>query len=182
MIPLVAAILAGAVLPCAAVDLATVGGVVDQVRAASFPDLAGKRIAVRAFTSDSDYFRSQFRLFPMRYAVLANRKGDPPTEGVRAIVAHELSHVAYYSHGRALRLLGLARLVIPRYRSRFERAADLDAIRRGYGPGLKAYREWLYKNIPARSLPEKMRDYLSPHEIDEALRNKDPHGTDDSHE
>ena len=50
--------------------------------------------------------------------------------------------------------------------ARFERAADLEAVRRGYGAGLKEYRRWLYQNIPPKNLHTKKRDYFSPEEID----------------
>ena len=89
---------------------------------------------------------------------------------MRGIVAHELTHVLYYKRGSRLHLIGLVRMASPRWRSRFERAADATAISRGFGPGLKAYRQWLYPNVPPDKLREKLRDYLSPDEIDAAAR------------
>jgi hypothetical protein len=68
-----------------------------------------------------------------------------------------------------VRLLGLARLASKGFTARFERWADLVAIARGYGEGLKEYRRWLYQNVPARNLKEKKRDYFSPEEIDAIL-------------
>ena len=50
--------------------------------------------------------------------------------------------------------------------ARFERAMDREAIRHGYASGLKEYRQWLYAHVPADKLKEKLRDYLSPDEID----------------
>ena len=49
--------------------------------------------------------------------------------------------------------------------AKFERRTDLDAIHRGYGDGLKSYREWVYAHIPSNKLPEKRRNYFSPEEI-----------------
>jgi len=46
----------------------------------------------------------------------------------------------------------------------------LEAIKRGYGEGLKEYRLWLYGAVPAKSLPGKRKDYLSPEEIDAAIK------------
>ena len=107
----------------------------------------------------------------MRYEILVNPRLlllQAPPDGVRAIAAHELAHVLYYKNNSRLRLLGMVRMLSFRWRSRFERDADREAIRRGFGPGLKAYRKWLYQNIPSDRVPEKMRDYLSPEEIDRA--------------
>lgn len=52
----------------------------------------------------------------------------------------------------------------------FERGADLQAIKRGYGAGLKEYRTWLYQNIPAKQIAAKKRNYFSPEEIDLILK------------
>ena len=52
------------------------------------------------------------------------------------------------------------------FTAKFERKADLEAIARGYGEGLKQFREWLYQNVPQKELEEKKRDYFSPEEID----------------
>ena len=159
--------------------LARVEAMVNEVRAAAFPEISRAELRVRAFASNSDYFRAIFawRRFvfglPMRYAILANPRQctlQAPEEGVRGIVAHELAHVLYYKRGSRLHLTGLVRMTSPRWRSRFERAADATAISRGFGPGLKAYRQWLYPNVPPDKLREKLRDYLSPDEIDAAAR------------
>jgi hypothetical protein len=148
--------------------------IVDEVRAASYPELRGADIQVRAFESRSDYFRSRFDyrryLAPtsMRYVVFVNPRVyrlGAPDDAVRAIVAHELAHVLFYRQRSRLHLLGLVRLSGSGYRQRFERRADLVALSRGYGDGLKAYRAWLYAHVPAKSLDEKRRDYFSPDEI-----------------
>src|SRR5262249_53007760 len=68
-----------------------------------------------------------------------------------------------------IQLIGLARLATKGFTARFERWADLQAIARGYGEGLKEYRKWLYRSIPPESLEEKKRDYFSPEEIDQIL-------------
>jgi len=151
------------------------------VRAASYPEIAARDLDVKRLVSESDYFNARFSIGRMitcrrmRYSILANERLatlDAPAEGVRAIVAHELAHVAYYRSGPRVRLLGLVRLVNPAARARFERAADREAIRRGYGPGLKAYRVWLYGHIPKDKVSAKKRDYLTPDEIDAILANR----------
>ena len=150
---------------------------VSDVRANSFPELCNTDIRVRAFISDSDYFRARFsvlRFFvgrKMRYFVEVNSGTatvTAPEEARRAIVAHELAHVAYYAKQNRVHLLFLLRLSNRGFRERFEKRADAEAIRRGYAQGLKEYRFWLYQHVPGSALPEKKRDYLSPVEIDAA--------------
>ncbi|MDH3529900.1 MAG: hypothetical protein OEQ28_10075, partial [Acidobacteriota bacterium] len=55
--------------------------------------------------------------------------------------------------------------------------ADLEAISKGYGEGLKDYREWLYAQIPDSEKMNKFKIYFTPAEIDLILRakNEKPH-------
>jgi len=148
---------------------------VRNVRSSSFPELARKDIRVDPFTSDSDYFQARFSIprfllgRRMCYSIRVN-SGAPlftaSEEARRAIVAHELAHIAYYANGNRLHLLGLLRLAGKGFRQRFEKCADVEALRRGYAQGLKQYRIWLYEYVPPGALMEKKRDYLSPDEID----------------
>jgi hypothetical protein len=104
----------------------------------------------------------------MRYFVDVNPalfREQAPADGVCAILAHELAHVVSLSRGSRIRRLGLVRLLSKRQTTKFERRADLDAIHRGYGDGLKNYRTWVYVHIPPNKLPEKRRNYFSPEEI-----------------
>jgi hypothetical protein len=146
-----------------------------NVRSSSFPELAKKDIRIDQFTSDSDYFQARFSIprfilgRRMRYVILVNSGAallTAPEEARRAIVAHELAHLAYYAKGNRLHLLGLWRFAGKGYRERFEKRADVEALRRGYAQGLKQYRVWLYEHVPPSSRMEKKRDYLSPDEID----------------
>ena len=70
------------------------------------------------------------------------------------------------SHGNRIRRLGLARLISKGSTAKFERRTDLDAIHRGYGDGLKSYRNWVYAHIPPDKLQQKHRNYFSPEEIE----------------
>jgi hypothetical protein len=150
---------------------------VNEIIAASYPELKSTAIRIKLFESKSDYFKArfgvpQFFLGPMQYLVFVNPrvfKRSAPDEGVRAIVAHELGHVLYFKTRNRLKLLGLVRLASKTSTHRFERWADLQAISRGYGEGLKEYRQWLYKNIPASKLAAKRLTYFSPDEIDAIL-------------
>jgi len=148
---------------------------INDVRTAAYPELAKTKISVRPLNSRSDYMRAEFSFKRyllgrrMEYFILVNPRLmllQAPLEGIRAIAAHELAHISYYRTGTRWHLLGMIRMLSAQWRSRFERSADGEAIRRGFGTGLKEYRRWLYVNIPSAELPEKMRDYLSPEEID----------------
>ena len=155
-------------------SIAAMSPVVLGIRRASFPELGSIDVRVRTFRSGSDYFRTRFSLSrflllrPMRYFVDVNPavlQRQAPSEGICAIVAHELAHVASLSHGNRFRRLGLIRLMSAGYTVRFERGADLEAIHRGYGDGLEKYRTWVYTHVPPGKLPQKQRNYFSPEEI-----------------
>lgn len=152
-----------------------VGEVVEK----SYPELKNAKIEVKTFASESDYFRSQFSFSrfltfrQMHYIVFVNRQvfeKNAPPEGVRSIIAHELAHVLYFKKHNRFELLGLVSLSSKNFTRQFERKADLEAVSRGYGEGLKLYRMWLYQNIPANKLNEKKRNYFSPEEIDLLLQ------------
>lgn len=151
---------------------------IDELCATAYPELRNARIDIQTFQSRADYFRSSFSLArflllrKMRYRLLVNPRVfelQAPDEGVRAILAHELGHTLYFKQRNRIELLGLVRLAGKGFTARFERWADLQAISRGYGAGLKAYRQWLYQHIPANKLTEKQRNYFSPEEIDAIL-------------
>jgi hypothetical protein len=106
----------------------------------------------------------------MRYVIQVNPEvfmKNAPEEGVRSILAHELEHIVYYRGKNRGELLGLGNLLTDKsFTAKFERKADLGAIGRGYGIGLRMYRDWLYLNIPSDKMDEKKRNYFSPEEID----------------
>jgi hypothetical protein len=144
---------------------------VQQVVHASYPELQKREIRLQSFTSKSDYFEARFSLLATRMSYVMRVNTDSvlltcSEDARRGIIAHELAHILYYSRRNRMRLFGLVRLLRPQSRARFEREADAEAIRRGYAEGLKQYRNWLYQHVPASALPEKLRDYMSPAEID----------------
>ena len=158
--------------------------IVAEVVKDSYPELQDAQISVKIFHSRSDYFRSRFsfsRFLTFRrlhFLLQINPQifeKNAPESGIRAIIAHELAHAAYYRRHNRFELLGLVNLQSKSFTAKFERGADLQAIKRGYGAGLKDYREWLYRNIPAQKIAAKKRDYFSPEEIDlivEAIKEK----------
>ena len=152
---------------------------VRNVQSSSFPELAKADIRIDQFTSDSDYFQARFSIprfilgRRMNYVIRVNSGATlltAPEDARRAIIAHELAHLAYYAKGSRLHLLGLLRFPGKGFRERFEKRADAEALMRGYSQGLKQYRIWLYEHVPQSSLREKKRDYLSPDEIDALQR------------
>ncbi len=154
---------------------ATVIAAMRKARASSYPELVQVQMSLQEFHSTSDYFRTRFSLprffflMPMRYSVQVNPdlfSQGAPQDGVCAILAHELAHVAALSHGNRIRRFNLIRLMSAGYTRRFERKTDLEAIRRGYGDGLKVYRTWVYAHIPPEKLAEKRRRYFSAEEIE----------------
>ncbi len=158
--------------------------IVAEIVKNSYPELADAQISVKIFHSRSDYFRSRFsfsRFLTLRrlhFLLQINPQvfeKNAPENGIRAIIAHELAHAAYYRRHNRFQLLGLINLESKSFTARFERGADLQTIKRGYGAGLKDYRKWLYDNIPAAKIAAKKRDYFSPEEIDlilEAIKKK----------
>ena len=150
---------------------------VKEIISVSYPELKGTAIQIKLFESESDYFKArfgvpQFLSGRMQYLVFVNPRvfdRGSPDRGVRAILAHELGHVLYFKTRNRLKLLGLVRLASKASTQRFERWADLQAISRGYGEGLKEYRQWVYENIPASKLAAKRLTYFSPEEIDAIL-------------
>jgi hypothetical protein len=148
-----------------------------DVRRASFPQLENAQITVYGLQSDFDYLQARFTVASffgrkLQYMIYFNREAihrQVPSDGLRAIVAHELAHINFYESQSRMGLLSLARLLVPSFTTRFERQADLDVIALGYGRGLQSYRTWLYRNIPTSRQVEKKRDYYTPEEIEALL-------------
>ncbi len=149
--------------------------IVGEIIEKSYPELKPAKIEIKLFQSDSNYFKSQFSIArfltfqKISYVIFVNPeifRRNAPENGIRAILAHELAHVLYYQRKNRFQLFGLAGLTSKNFTAKFERRADLEAIARGYGEGLKSYREWLYQNIPLKRVKAKQRDYFSPEEID----------------
>jgi hypothetical protein len=149
--------------------------IINEVIEKSYPELKSKRIEVKTFQSNTDYFRARFSFNKMltfqkmRYIIFVNPQvftKNAPEKGIRSILAHELAHVLYYAERNRFELLGLIKLSAKDFAQKFERGADLEAMARGYGEGLTEYRKWLYQNIPLKNLEEKKRNYFSPEEIE----------------
>lgn len=154
---------------------------VEEVGRQSYPEIKLEKIRVKTFTGDSGFFKARFSfcrfltLQRMRHLIFVNPDAFErklPENAFRSIIAHELSHVSYYSRKNRLQLFGLVRLTNSSAEAGFERKADLEAISKGYGEGLKTYREWLYTQIPDSDKMKKFKIYFSPAEIELVLRAK----------
>jgi hypothetical protein len=144
-----------------------------EVRSAAFPDLAGVRISYRSFHSSADFFQSRPGI--RGYTVLINDSPvllTAPADGLRAILGHEFEHICWYRARPRWKLIGLLRLMRTSSDAKWERETDLRTLSRGYGPGLRQYRLWLYAHIPARAAERKKMLYMTPDEIAAALRDK----------
>lgn len=147
----------------------------EQIQSTSYPELNTTQIQIRIMNNEVDFFRARLR-FPdfffksrIRYVIRVNPKIfelQAPEAGLRAIMAHELAHVAYLKKENRLQLLGMVRLTSRSFAVRFERRTDLEAISRGYAEGLKTYRQWLYQHVSGTKLKEKQQTYFSPTEIE----------------
>jgi hypothetical protein len=153
--------------------------IVSEIIEKSYPELKTSKIEIKTFLSDSNYFKSQFSISrfltfqKINYVIFVNVdvfRRNASEAGIRAILAHELAHILYYKRKNRIELLGLAGLTNKSFTAKFERKADLESIARGYGEGLKTYRQWLYQNIPPKNVEAKKRDYFSPEEIDLMLQ------------
>ncbi|MDE2490064.1 MAG: hypothetical protein KGM24_04405 [Elusimicrobia bacterium] len=141
--------------------------------AARFPGLPKPEL--RAFRGGpATYFESQPRPGGRCVVFADPRAAALPSDALEAILAHELAHCESY---RAMSLPALARLGLlywlspdgPRVAA-YERAMDERVVALGLGPGLKAYRRWLYPRLTPARRALKRRLYLTPQEIDARIR------------
>lgn len=176
--PLLLLSLSLAARPSAVLDPPAVEAEVRALAAASFPELAGLTLELREAGGSFDFFSASVSK-PWRpraervYVLRVSRRlfdAPPEREAVRAILAHELAHLAGFSNmtGRQLAWLGLRYSISGEggFAARYERATDAEAIRRGFGPGLKLYRRWLYSRLGAVDAARKRKLYYTPEEID----------------
>jgi len=99
------------------VAIGAASAVILDVRATSFSELAHVDLRVRSFRSQSDYLRTRLSfsrfllLMPMQYFVDVNPalfQEQAPSDGVCAILAHELVHIVSLSRGNRIRRLALS--------------------------------------------------------------------------
>ncbi len=89
------------------------------------------------------------------------------------ILGHECAHIAYYTERKTLPLIwdGI-RLINPKFKERFEKNTDIEAIKRGFGWQLYAFAKYIQNeaDVSERYKAYKRRFYLEPHEILEYMK------------
>lgn len=165
-------------------DYRAVASLLVQVREASFPELAGEDIVLNELRSGSDFFTSGTELRTIlnarrrrAYIIYVNPglfPEPPPPVAIRAVLEHELSHIMDYGRRAAPGLAWFTFHYLTRNDAAYERATDLGALGRGYGCGLMAYREWLYRRVSPGTVAAKRRAYMTPEEIRAWMTNRSP--------
>lgn len=149
-------------------------GIVEDIVRSSFPEIKSHKIRYKSFASRENFFKSRFSVWRyatfqrMRHLIYVNPfafRGELTENALRAVIAHELAHVSYYTRKNRLELLGLIRLTSGKSNREFERKADLEAIAKGFGEGLIEYRRWLYSNVSQEVKKSKQKIYFTPPEI-----------------
>ncbi len=141
----------------------------------TYPTLSGARIALREISERTFFFaatKALTSLFADEYELKFNPRVFElglSQAALEAIVAHELAHVQVY---KTEGIAGLVKTGLanwgrePQSGPRIERAADLQAIARGFGPGLAEYREWVYRQLESPAdVSVKKKTYFTPAEI-----------------
>lgn len=141
-----------------------------------FPSLQGVSVRLEPLNAKHDFFQSRpdigTLLTPWRdteYIVYVNPRiftMNLSQDAVEAILAHELLHTEHYREDGLLGMLwALLAQIFSSVEVSYERGLDIRAIERGYGPGLKSYRHWLYQNLSGDAVAGKKKNYLTPEEI-----------------
>ena len=159
-----------------------VRNLVNEMIAQSYPELKGEKIRVvaRAFSDPLASMESRPQigtLLPFtktRYVIVVNKNvfGRQMTmEVAKGYLAHELAHAVYYvKRGFPGVMVGLASSLLGyRFMPGWERATDLEGIRRGYGVESKTATEWYLSLLTPEQRAKKLRKYLSPEEMTLAM-------------
>lgn len=151
-----------------------------EVISESFPELNQASLSLAPLHDDAVFFQSNFKPLSLlkrhkEYIIQVNPElfqRKLPREAAKAILAHELSHTLDFKSGGLPGVLGVG-LKLLTHPECYEHRTDLQAISRGYGKGLIAYRQWIYTQIPAKDLAKKQATYYQPHEIQSLIRTLD---------
>jgi hypothetical protein len=156
-------------------DVAGLQASLDGVRSALYTDLEGVPIELQPISSTTSFFAASVDLSSLegstenrRYVVQYAEELfalAPPSDGVVAILVHELAHVLHYTGLEQQELIDFALWYAQGEVADYERQTDEETLRRGCASGLIAYREWLYAVVDAETRADKERDYYTPDEI-----------------
>jgi hypothetical protein len=156
-----------------------------EIIAEAYPELNDITLTTGNFSESDSFFQSNFEplsLFSEQpiYRIEVNPRIwllNLPPLALKAVLAHELAHTRDYHLGKNAGVNRLQNVlcVINQLRfyeslRKYEHRTDLQAIFRGYGKGLKQYREWLYPHLNAEELVRKQEIYYSPVEIEALMQ------------
>lgn len=152
----------------------TASEIMQRVQNTAFPELRKVAVQLGSFSEADAYFQSNFKFWTLLssspvYVVEMNPeiivRGCPP-EAIEAILAHELAHTLDYVQGGIPAIVQIGWTYLnPETRAVYEHRTDLQAIFRGYGPGLIQYRQWIYTQLNPEQLALKKAIYYLPEEI-----------------
>ena len=152
---------------------------INKIKKESFPKLLNTKISLGSVKSDSVFLESRPVLysllwpFKVKYKITVNPKlykMELPLFALEGILAHELAHTAdYVTKGRLGVILTGHIFISKSAHIDFERKTDVDAIMRGYGEGIKAYRKIIYKYLTDEQINVKKQRYFSIEEIDQLM-------------
>ena len=156
---------------------------VDSLIESDFRDLLEIDIQLSAVTKSTDtvffetYVKATTIFLPAKYRtyhLLANKalvENRPSEEALKAILAHELTHILDYTNKGTLELIELDRQYgDDSFRRTYERDVDRRTVELGYGLGLSEYRYWLYSEIADdEKISVKRFIYMTPDEIESAI-------------
>jgi len=151
---------------------------IEQIIERSFPELNNTKIVLGSVKSDSVFLESRpvihsLLSFKVKYKITINPKLlqlNLPLFALEGILAHELAHTAYYvTRGRLKTALTIFVFFNHHKHVAFERLTDIDAITRGYGKGIKAYREIVFQGLSENQKRIKSERYFSVEELDEII-------------
>ena len=139
------------------------------------PELDSVSITLDSIESESTFLAANVDLatagnppFERDYRIQINPLllSDPPsTDGVVAILVHELKHILDYTTMEQNEFLEFALWYAQGDVAIYERETDLFSMERGCAEGLITFREWLYSRISPEALEEKKQNYYTPEEI-----------------
>lgn len=146
---------------------------VDDVKRASFPELAGTPLRVcnederhvggRALFAPSSLWAGEPRARDYQVCFNAAVTGDVER---RYVAAHELAHIVDYASRDTPRELWAFLVEIAATPWRSERRADVIVLERGYADELVAYRRWQreWMRDAPDALAARKRNYFTPNE------------------
>jgi hypothetical protein len=159
-------------------DLFELSKIIDAVRSTYFKQIAKHNIVIEKFNSADSFFQTQpvvsslfDNLYFRKYKIQYNPQlfSCPPSrKAIVAILVHEFEHINDYFESSAFKLLTFSSkyVISSNFSTKYERATDLKACKKGQAEGLKEYREWLYQQLNEKQIALKRKKYMTPEELE----------------